>query len=152
MSLRAPNEPTETMLKELGESSPALANPAVARCCKAWKRVYRSVLTEEQSEFRASRKAGEAYRAAMPTLDNRENCQEFVACVTHGILLGAISDRDGGKLLYAAQVALAAASSSANSKKLPDSWANLTQSEVKHLVKFLDKEAQKPDQNPRQTQ
>jgi hypothetical protein len=140
------------MLKELGESSPALANPAVARCCKAWKRVYRSVLAEDGSEYRAARKAGEAYRAAMPTLDSRENCKDFVACVTHGILLGAILEQNGGKLLYAAQVALAAEKSSGNRKKLPDSWANLSESELKHLVKFLDKEQQKPDQKPRQSQ
>ena len=64
-----------------------------------------------KSELAAAFRAGEAYRAAMPPLSTRDSCRDFIACVAQGILLGAVSEKDGGKLLYAAQVALAAAKS-----------------------------------------
>jgi hypothetical protein len=43
----------------------------------------------------------------MPSLIGAQNIRDFVACVAHGMLLEAIEDRSGGKLLYAAQVAFA---------------------------------------------
>ena len=109
MSLIPIPSATETMLNEVGNSSPAMAIPAVAACCKAWKRVFRAALAEDTVCWIAARSAGEAYRAAMPPLTNRKNCRDFVACVTHGILIGAIPEKDGGKLLYAVQIAMAAA-------------------------------------------
>jgi hypothetical protein len=106
--------PTNTTLDALSKSNPALSNAAVARCCKAWKRVYRAEGAED--EYDAPRKAAEAYRAALPPLTSRENCRDFIACIAQGMLLGAIEEKDGGKLLYAAQIALSAA---ASQEKLP---------------------------------
>ena len=108
------NEPTNITLDALLNSNPALENPAVARCCKAWKRVFRAEW--EENEYCAPQKAAEAYRAALPPLTSRENCRDFIACVAQGMLLGAIAEKDGGKLLYAAQTALSAAG---NPEKLP---------------------------------
>jgi hypothetical protein len=54
----------------------------------------------------AARSAGQAYRKAMPTLTGQENIENFIACVAHGMLIGAIEGNDATKLLYAAQVAL----------------------------------------------
>jgi hypothetical protein len=46
-----------------------------------------------------------AYRNAMPRLVGYENIRDFVACVAEGLLLGAITDSQSSRLLYAAQVA-----------------------------------------------
>ena len=43
----------------------------------------------------------------MPPLSGYQNICDFIACAGYGILLGAIKDENGTKLLYAAQVALA---------------------------------------------
>ncbi len=50
--------------------------------------------------------AEKAYLDAMPSLSGHENIRDFVACVTNAMLIGAITDNQGTKLLYAAQVAL----------------------------------------------
>jgi hypothetical protein len=71
----------------------------------------------------------------MPPLSTRASCRDFIACVAQGILLGAISEKDGGKLLYAAQVALAAANVERN---LPDA-SGLTDSTAKRTRKSEDK-------------
>jgi len=55
----------------------------------------------------AARDASVAYRNAMPLLAGYEGARDFVACVAHGILIGAIPENKAGQLLYAAQVALA---------------------------------------------
>lgn len=86
-------------------SNPALANPAVARCCQIWQTVFRAELARGEHEVLAARSAGEAYCGAMPSLTGAQNIRDFIACVAHGMLLQAIEDKSGGKLLYAAQVA-----------------------------------------------
>ena len=48
-----------------------------------------------------------AYRLAMPPLSGYQNICDFIACAGYGMLLGAIKESNGAKLLYAAQVALA---------------------------------------------
>ena len=133
---------TETMMNEVGKSNPAFANPAVARCCKAWKKVYRAAMQETDYEQGAAKKAGEAYRAAMPPLTTRESCRDFIACVAQGILLGAIADKNGGKLLYAAQIALAMPNSQQNSQNSSPSYPNLTDSAAKRARKFEETRSQ----------
>jgi hypothetical protein len=54
----------------------------------------------------ASKSAGLAYRRAMPPLSGQQSISDFIACVAHGMLIGAIGGNNGTKLLYAAQVAL----------------------------------------------
>ncbi len=129
---------TKNMMNEIGKSNPAFANPAIARCCKAWKKVYRAAMEETDWEVGAAKKAGEAYRAAMPPLTSRENCRDFLTCVAHGILLGAIPEKNGGKLLYAAQIALAMANSQQNPRNSAPSSANLADSAAKRAPKFED--------------
>lgn len=109
--------PSKNMANVIGKRNPAFANPAVACCCKAWKRAYRAAIRNKEAAPNAARNAGEAYRAAMPPLTTRESCNDFLACVTHGLLIGAICEKDSGKLLYAAQVARTASNSSENPKK-----------------------------------
>jgi hypothetical protein len=98
--------PTPHVLTEADQSSPASANPAVARCCEAWSRLYHAELAKGHAWPFAGFDAGKAYRNAMPTLSGYENIRDFIACAAHGMLIGAISGDEGTKLLYAAQVAL----------------------------------------------
>jgi hypothetical protein len=88
------------------ESSPVPENSAIARCYSEWQRVYKKEKAKGQYWVLAANSAGQAYRNAMPPLTGKENIRDFVACVAHGMLIGAIEGKDGTKLLYAAQVAL----------------------------------------------
>lgn len=112
--------PTKVTADAVDKSNPSFANLAVAHCCKAWKRAFREAKAAGESDPRANSEASEVYRAHMPALSTRDSCRDFIACVAQGILLGAISEKDGGKLLYAAQVALAAANVERNMPDIPD--------------------------------
>lgn len=133
------NEQEPVEIETVEQSSPALANPAIARCAKAWEDAYREQMEEDDSEYDATIKAGEAYRAALPPLTNRDNCRDFIACVAHGMLLGAIPETSAGKLLYAAQVALGAARAEEKSREMAGYavYANLTESETARVKKFM---------------
>ncbi|HVC46928.1 MAG TPA: hypothetical protein VND90_06745 [Terracidiphilus sp.] len=91
------------------QAAPAPANPAVDHCLHVFNSVFRTELARGVPDYIAAKKAGIAFRSALPPLDGHHNIRNFIACVAHGILLGAIEDRQSSKLLYAAQVALAAA-------------------------------------------
>lgn len=82
------------------------ANPAVALCWSAWQRVFKAEMAKGEHDFLAVKVAHRAYRNAMPTLSGQENISDFIACVAHGMLVGAIDATVGAKLLYAAQVAV----------------------------------------------
>jgi hypothetical protein len=45
------------------------------------------------------------YRQAMPDPIGLQNIQYFIACVSQGLLIGAIQESNASRLLYAAQVA-----------------------------------------------
>ncbi|MFZ0337116.1 MAG: hypothetical protein WAL45_03730 [Terracidiphilus sp.] len=123
----------------VAEPNPALANPAIARCAKAWEDAYREQMEEEDSDYGATQRAAEAYRAALPPLTSRDNCRDFIACVAHGILLGAIPETNAGKLLYAAQVALGAVSAEERSREMAGyaAYANLSEAQTTCLKKLL---------------
>jgi hypothetical protein len=101
-----------------GESSPACKVPAVARCCEAWQRAYDAEWKTSKCEIFAREAASEAYRNVMPPLSDTESIRDFVVCAAHGLLLKAIEEKTVGKLIYAAQFALSAASSQPKSKAL----------------------------------
>src|SRR5579862_2919817 len=117
--------PDETSFGGLDESSPALANPAVAHCCEAWKNAYREKWIEDEHDLFAPEEAGKAYRAALPPLINRDSRGDFLACVTFGILLGAIPEKNAGKLLYAAQIASSIAAAEDNNRKPSEARAKI---------------------------
>ena len=84
---------------------------AVKRCCAAWRRSYNACMEKGRGggadKISAARhQAGAAYCDAMPLLAGYENIRDFIACMAHGILIGAIPASKSGQLLYAAQVAL----------------------------------------------
>ena len=88
--------------------SPSLKNPAVALCNEAWLKTHGATLERTKNVYTAERCAGIAFRLAMPPLSGYQNICDFIACAGYGMLLGAIKEKNAGKLLYAAQVALAA--------------------------------------------
>jgi hypothetical protein len=55
--------------------------------------------------------AHKAFQKSLPPLTGVENIRNFIACVAHGMLVGAILSPDGARLLYAAQIAKSAAHS-----------------------------------------
>jgi hypothetical protein len=83
---------------------------AVKRCCAAWRRSYNAYMEKSRGSATdkswAAHQAGPAYCDAMPLLAGYENIRDFIACLAHGILIGAIPASKSGQLLYAAQVAL----------------------------------------------
>jgi len=90
--------------------SPSLKNPAVALCNEAWLKIHGATLERTKNVYTAERCAGIAFRLAMPPLSGYQNICDFIACAGYGILLGAIKEKNAGRLLYAAQVALATVS------------------------------------------
>lgn len=84
---------------------------ALRRCCAAWKRSFNAYLDdpgvdENRGEYSAGLYAAKAYRNAMPVLIGLDGVRDFVACLAHGILIGAIEPEISGHLIYAAQIAL----------------------------------------------
>ena len=115
MSDYAPTAAYDAVIKP----NPALDIPAVKRCAKAWKKAYRDEYREDRKPWDASEKASYAFCAALPPLTSRENCRDFVACVAYGITLKAVAEKDAGKLIYAAQVALLSFANEKNPQKSP---------------------------------
>ena len=136
-----PNDQEPIEIESVEKPNPALANPAIARCTEAWDEAYNEQIEEDESEYGAAKIAGEAYRAALPPLTSRDNCRDFIACVAHGILLGAIPESSAGKLLYAAQVALGAVSAEEKSRESAGYavYANLSETETARVKKFMPK-------------
>jgi len=94
-------------------------NLAVASCSQAWDRVYASMRKKKSNDDDSVAEADDAYCKAMPPLVGYENISNFIACVGYGMLTGVFLDRDGTKLLYAAQVAFNTASPRTKKSKNP---------------------------------
>jgi hypothetical protein len=101
------------------KSSPAYQNAAVARCCDAWERAFEAEFEETDNEYTARSLARSAYRNAMPALSGHQAICDFIACVTHGMLIDAVQDKSATKLLYAAQVALSTVRQQPKSPEAP---------------------------------
>jgi hypothetical protein len=97
---------TQTGPEAAVESSAACENTAVARCLNAWERTYQAEKAKRKDDYDATEEAHKAYHDAMPPLSGYENIRDFIACIAHAMLINAIRDDQGSKLLYAAQVAL----------------------------------------------
>jgi hypothetical protein len=89
-------------------SSPVAQNAAVQRCCDARLRAFEVSKAKDENFFDTKQRAEAAYHGAMPTLCDHQSLLDFIACVTHGMVIGAIDSIDGPRLLYAAQVATCA--------------------------------------------
>lgn len=101
------------MSAKTGDS--AESNPAVARCCEAYREAYSTALEnrepkkyeEDDEEYlREAHLAGEqAYVDEMPPLLGVRNIRNFIACAAHGSAKGMLDGNDASRLLYAARVA-----------------------------------------------
>jgi hypothetical protein len=89
-----------------GDDCPALKNLAVARCAQAWDKTYRLARAAGRTEYGAGEQAGLAFRQAMPLLSGRHDIGDFLACVTFGMLIEAISEAYGSRLIYLVRIAL----------------------------------------------
>lgn len=107
--------------------------PEVRRCCQAWYDAFQKAQASRVHPVSVRLRANEAFRYAMPPLNSRKNIPGFIACVVHGMKVGAIIDELGTRWLYAAQVASALykAPKSSKSKNKKDSQPNSRQ-EISH--------------------
>jgi hypothetical protein len=78
---------------------------------------YFEVRLKGKSIASARSRAAQAYRVSMPPLTGSRNVRDFIACATHGMLLGALDLKEGAKLLYAAHVAHTTRATKSNPKK-----------------------------------
>jgi hypothetical protein len=105
--------PSNQSTAPVPEAAPKASSPrpAVRRCCNAWQRAFDAYMAEHKSRSSAhifaTGPASVAYCNAMPMLSGSDGIRDFIACVAHGVLIGAIPEKRAGHLLYAAQVALA---------------------------------------------
>ena len=97
--------PSSQLSEMIGEAIgvPSL-NLAVEKCMEAYVNTIKTCTAEKRKATAIQKAASLAYGMAMPRLAGRENIGDFIACVTHGMLIGAIPGADGTRLLYAAQV------------------------------------------------
>jgi hypothetical protein len=78
---------------------------AIQRCSEAWYTTFDEMLARGSTRLSSRLRANAAYRYAMPPLNTPSNVRDFIACVVHGMMVGAIIDDLGTRWLYAAQVA-----------------------------------------------
>jgi hypothetical protein len=78
---------------------------AITRCRNAWDESLKTWDRPGRPYGRVLEDAQAAYCRAMPQLLGGNNIRDFVACVANGLLLGAITESQSSRLLYAAQVA-----------------------------------------------
>ena len=94
-------------------------NHAIALCVEAWTREYQAVMKSNRGRCEATAAAAFAYQRTLPTLTGMDNVRNFIACVPHGMAIGAIEGAPACRLLYAARFTKGAYSSSCARKKLP---------------------------------
>jgi hypothetical protein len=85
--------------------SESIATDAVEFCVLAWNDAFDQHRAKGKDEYSAARYAHKAFRQALPDLTSPAKIQGFIACVSRGVLIGAIEHADASRLLYAAQVA-----------------------------------------------
>ena len=98
-----PNRLTELVSEAVGIDP--VPNMAVERCTRLFTMATVECLAKGKSPEFIRKGANLAYCLAMPSLTGPDSISDFIACVTHGMLLGAIPSADATRLLYAAQVA-----------------------------------------------
>lgn len=104
----APLASSNNSTQPSAQNGPATGNLAVVRCLETYERAFKARLAKDGNQFSAATYAGRLYRAAMPAPSGRDGIRDFIACVAHGVLIGAIDAKDSKVLLYAAQVAQSA--------------------------------------------
>jgi hypothetical protein len=84
---------------------PVLRNAAIDLCCDVWTQRYQAERAKGRGTVSSGIRANEAYRTAMPPLDNKTNIRDFIACTTYGIMIGVICLPTGALLIQSARAA-----------------------------------------------
>jgi hypothetical protein len=101
-----------------------IPNIAVEACFSAWTTILQQQMEKKASPEAAAQVGRLAYCAALPRLTDADCIREFIACVVHGMAIGAIPSTEGTRLLYGAQVAHSALPSPKRHKKRNKSTQN----------------------------
>jgi hypothetical protein len=104
--------PAATTLDPGPALAPSTPKAALRRCCSAWQRAFDAFMEKCNGDnpvdnIFAAKDASVAYCSAMPMLAGQDGVRDFLACVAHGILIGAIPKEKSSQLLHAARVTLA---------------------------------------------
>jgi hypothetical protein len=99
------NTPRTKAPKPPRADGPSAANPSIAGCLKAYSEALQIAVNQGADNRDACKAAEKAYRETMPPLCGQNNIRDFIACVSHAMLIYAIDTSEGTKLLYAAQIA-----------------------------------------------
>jgi len=107
-SLGAPkSEPVGRFVARLAEEAGMypVPNLAVEICLQAYISSKKDLIDKGAKAAEVGRLAQLAYAANLPMLANADCIRDFIACVVHGMAIGAIPSSEGARLLYGAQVA-----------------------------------------------
>jgi hypothetical protein len=96
---------------------PAEDNAAVALCCRAFQLSYWDYKLKGKSQADSVERGRNSYRLGLPALTGSRNIRDFIACVTHGMVLDVFDPKEASKYLYAAQVAHTARRTKSKAKK-----------------------------------
>ena len=84
---------------------PTYHSAAVARCCEAWRIVYKDERAKGTPGVSCYLRANEAYRYAMPPLTTAKNIRDYIACIAHGMMARTIDMIVAPHLIATARVA-----------------------------------------------
>jgi len=101
------SEPAGRLIVRLAEATNVypLPNLAVEICLQSYISGKKELLDKGGKAENVELAARMAYAANLPKLSNADCIRDFIACVVHGMAIGAIPSSEGTRLLYGAQVA-----------------------------------------------
>jgi hypothetical protein len=101
------SEPIGRLVAHLAEEANIypMPNLAVEICLQAYINSKKEQFNKGSKGAEVERIARLAYAATLPQLSNADCIRDFIACVVHGMAIGAIPSSEGTRLLYGAQVA-----------------------------------------------
>ena len=112
-------EPLNRFVRRLAEQAGMypLPNLAVDICVDTYTKLMQEEGSQNLSAQSLALKSRIAYCALLPRLSDSDSLRDFIACVVHGMAIGVIPSTEGTRLLYGAQVAIAALPSPKRYKK-----------------------------------
>lgn len=128
--MRSNGQPWPFQPMENIDLAPEYSCPAIDRCSKAWYTAFQQSTDAGKNPVAVRLIANEAYRYAMPPLNSPKNIKDFIACVVHGMMVGAIIDELGNRWIQAARAA-AVMHRKAPRKRLPSARNLMKSSENK---------------------
>ena len=101
------SEPAGRLVLRLAEATNVypLPNLAVEMCLQSYIHNKKEFFDKGGKAVDVERAARMAYAANLPKLSNADCIRDFIACVVHGMAIGAIPSSEGTRLLYGDQVA-----------------------------------------------